>query len=312
VELAAAIDKPADNIRGMFFDWTITGNWSWQGLVFSHGGNMLNAGESRVAFNEEPGQNAIAVLRKFVDAGRMGDIRPEVMFQNFFAGRMGISMQSTAQLGRYNREIGGRFPLKCARYPLSAARPRLPAGGNVAMVFTKNAAKQDAAWKFIKFACGPEGATMMVKATGYMPATSIPVTREDMLKGFYEQNPNHLVSIGQQDVITTITCKPLSTNPSRRRRHWRRWRRMWKHCCRNEPNHGAPAREVMGHETHPSHRYPPRRPRPPVVWPRPARAARRGHRRHQSPSRRCGTGDRDRRPHALGRACRLSQRPRRV
>ena len=149
VELAAAIDKPADNIRGMFFDWTITGNWSWQGLVFSHGGNMLNADESRVAFNEEPGQNAIAALRKFVDAGRMGDIRPEVMFQNFFAGRMGISMQSTAQLGRYNREIGGRFPLKCARYPLSAARPRLPAGGNVAMVFTKNAAKQDAAWKFI-------------------------------------------------------------------------------------------------------------------------------------------------------------------
>src|SRR5215813_7686010 len=149
VELAAAIDKPADNIRGMFFDWTITGNWSWQGLVFSHGGNMLNADESRVAFNEEPGQNAIAVLRKFVDAGRMGDIRPEVMFQDFFAGRMGISMQSTAQLGRYNREIGGRFPLKCARYPLSAARPRLPAGGNVAMVFTKNAAKQDAAWKFI-------------------------------------------------------------------------------------------------------------------------------------------------------------------
>jgi len=84
VELAAAIDKPADNIRGMFFDWTITGNWSWQGLVFSHGGNMLNAGESRVAFNEEPGQNAIAVLRKFVDAGRMGGEFVSRVFQQLF------------------------------------------------------------------------------------------------------------------------------------------------------------------------------------------------------------------------------------
>src|SRR5262245_27441477 len=202
VKLAAAIDKPADNVRGMFFDWTITGNWSWQGLVFSHGGSMLNADESKVAFVGEPGQTAIAVLRKFVDEGKMGDIRPEVMFQDFFAGRMGISMQSTAQLGRYNREIGGRFPLKCARYPLSADHARLPAGGNVGMIFAKDPAKQKAAWEFIKFACGPKGATMMVKATGYMPATSIPATRDDMLKGFYEQNPNHLISIGQQDVIT--------------------------------------------------------------------------------------------------------------
>jgi multiple sugar transport system substrate-binding protein len=70
------------------------------------------------------------------------------------------------------------------------------------MMFTKDAAKQKAAWEFIKFACGPTGATMMVNATGYMPATTIPATRDDMLAKFYRENPNHLVSIKQQDVIT--------------------------------------------------------------------------------------------------------------
>ena len=40
---------------GMFFDWTITGNWSWQGLVLSHGGTMLNPTETKVAFTDEPG-----------------------------------------------------------------------------------------------------------------------------------------------------------------------------------------------------------------------------------------------------------------
>jgi multiple sugar transport system substrate-binding protein len=193
---------PAKNRNGMFFDWTITGNWSWQGLVFSHGGTMLNADESKVAFGEAPGQQALRTLRRFVDEGKMPDIRPETMFQDFFAGRMGLSMQSTAQLGRYNREISGRFPLKCVRYPLSAASARLPAGGNVAMMFTKDAAKQKAAWDFIKFACGPVGATMMVKATGYMPATTLPAQRKEMLADFYATNPNHLVSIQQQDVIT--------------------------------------------------------------------------------------------------------------
>ncbi len=202
IKLAAAMHDPAKNRNGMFFDWTITGNWSWQGLVFSHGGSMLSADESKVAFSEQPGQRAIGVLRRFVDDGKMPDIRPETMFQDFFAGRMGISMQSTAQLGRYNREIGGRFPLACARYPLSAPNARLPAGGNVAMMFTKDAAKQKAAWEFIKFACGPVGGTMMVKATGYMPASTIPATRKDMLADFYAANPNHLISIRQQDVIT--------------------------------------------------------------------------------------------------------------
>jgi multiple sugar transport system substrate-binding protein len=155
-----------------------------------------------VAFGDNPGQQALRVLRRFVDDGRMPDIRPETMFQDFFAGRMGLSMQSTAQLGRYNREIGGRFPLACARYPLSASGARLPAGGNVAMMFTKDAARQKAAWEFIKFACGPVGATMMVRATGYMPATTVPAQRKDMLVDFYAQNPNHLISIRQQDAIT--------------------------------------------------------------------------------------------------------------
>jgi len=202
IKLAAAISDPAKNRHGLFFDWTITGNWSWQGLVFSHGGSMLNADESRVAFGEAPGQQAMRVLRRMVDEGRMPDIRPDTMFQDFFAGRMGISMQSTAQLGRYNREIGGRFALQCARYPVTAANGRLPAGGNVAMMFTKDAAKQKAAWDFIKFACGPVGGTMMVKATGYMPATTVPAQRKDMLADFYATNPNHLISIRQQDVIT--------------------------------------------------------------------------------------------------------------
>lgn len=202
VKLAAAIHDPARNRNGLFFDWTITGNWAWQGLVLSHGGSMLNADESRVAFNEAPGQQAMRVLRRLVDDGRMPDIRPDTMFQDFFAGRMGISMQSTAQLARYNREIGGRFPLACARYPLSAPGARLPAGGNVAMMFAKDGARQKAAWDFIKFATGPVGGTMMVKATGYMPGTTLPAQRKDLLADFYAANPNHLVSIRQQDVIT--------------------------------------------------------------------------------------------------------------
>ncbi|WP_368417242.1 extracellular solute-binding protein [Falsiroseomonas sp.] len=200
--LARAIHGSAENVTGMFFDWTITGNWSWQGLVFSHGGTMLNADETRVTFNEEPGKRGMRALRRMVDEGRMPDIRPATMFSDMFAGRMGISMQSTAQLGRYNREIGGRFPLLTGLYPLSAPNARLPAGGNVAMMFARDEQKQQAAWRFIKYATGPVGATMMVNATGYMPATTIPAEREDMLGRFYRENPNHMTTFRQAASIT--------------------------------------------------------------------------------------------------------------
>jgi multiple sugar transport system substrate-binding protein len=202
IKLAAAIHDPAKNINGIFYDWTITGNWGWQALVLSHGGTFLDDSETKVRFTEQPGREGVRVLRRLVDEGKMPDIKPEVMFQDMFSGRMGISMQSTAQLARYNREIAGRFRLVCNRFPLSATNARLPAGGNVAMMFTKDPARQKAAWEFIKFATGPIGATMMVNATGYMPATLVPAEREDMLAKFYRDNPNHMVSIRQQDVIT--------------------------------------------------------------------------------------------------------------
>ncbi len=201
-QLARAIHGSSENVTGMFFDWSITGNWSWQGLVFSHGGTMLNGEETQVAFGGEHGRRAMRTLRSFVDDGRMPDIRSATMFTDMFAGRLGISMQSTAQLGRYNREIGGRFPLLTGRYPLPGPNARIPAGGNVAMIFTRDAQKQVAAWRFIKFATGPVGATMMVNATGYMPASTIPAEREDMLARFYRENPNHLTTFRQADSIT--------------------------------------------------------------------------------------------------------------
>lgn len=202
IKAGAAIDKPSENIRGMFFNWPITGNWSWQGLVFSHGGRMLSEDESKVAFGDEPGEKAILLLRRFVEEARMADLKPETAFADFFAGRLGIMMESTAQLARVTREIGGRFALRTVRYPITAANGRIPAGGKVAMMFTKDQAKQKAAFDYIKFVTGPEGATIMVNNTGYMPSTALPGQREDMLAKFYRENPNWNTTLQQLPVMT--------------------------------------------------------------------------------------------------------------
>jgi multiple sugar transport system substrate-binding protein len=78
----------------------------------------------------------------------------------------------------------------------------VPAGGAVAVLHARDAQRQAVAWRFLKLATGPEGADIMVRHTGYMPPTTVPATREDLLAPFYRDSPNHAVSLGQQPVMT--------------------------------------------------------------------------------------------------------------
>jgi multiple sugar transport system substrate-binding protein len=48
----------------------------------------------------------------------------------------------------------------------------------------------------------------MVNHTGYMPATTIPAEREELLGKFYRDNPNHMTAIRQQDVLTAWYAFP--------------------------------------------------------------------------------------------------------
>jgi multiple sugar transport system substrate-binding protein len=50
------------------------------------------------------------------------------------------------------------------------------------MLFAKDAARQKAAWEYIKFATGPIGATMMVQATGYFPSSRAAADDPKLLK----------------------------------------------------------------------------------------------------------------------------------
>lgn len=202
IALAARMGAASPEARGMFFHWAITGNWSFQALVFSHGGAMMDAAETRVAFADPPGVEGASWLRRFVEEGGMADMRLGAAETEFFGGRIGVFMNSTARLGAFTRSVGGRFPMVCSPFPLSSAEGRVPAGGAVAVLHSRDPRRQEVAWRFLKLATGPEGANIMVRHTGYMPATTVPATREDLLAPFYRESPNHAVSLAQQPVMT--------------------------------------------------------------------------------------------------------------
>jgi multiple sugar transport system substrate-binding protein len=201
IDLARRMHNPAERRTGIFLSWQIVGNWMWQALVSSHGGNQLSDDEKRVAFDQPAGQQALRLLARLVSEANMPDSNYPAASQDFFGGRLGILIDSSAQLGNITRTVGQAFPVRTAPMPRPAGQAaRLPVGGMACLMFARDPARQRAAWRFMTFASGPQGATIMVRNTGYVPLTDVPRNTPDMLGNFYRDNPNHAVTLQQMSI----------------------------------------------------------------------------------------------------------------
>ena len=138
----------------------------------------------------------------------MPNLAHEAARNSFFAGKLGIWTESTSLLRVADDSVGGRFKWRTAVFPIPGPNAKLPTGGMAGMMFATAPDKQRAAWEFLKFATGAEGATIMVKGTGYMPPNSLPADNANMLKPFYATRPNHLTSLKQQPLMTAWYAFP--------------------------------------------------------------------------------------------------------
>lgn len=201
VTLARKIKGLGGDINGVTYVWDITGNWLWQAPVFSQGGSMLNADETKVAFDGPEGQFAMTMIARLVTEGQMPNLSQPEMRAAFAAGKTGIHITSTSDLAKITEMIGGKFALKTYKFPdIKPGVGRLPAGGNLGVITATDPAKQKAAWEVMKFWHGPEGAAIMAKTTGYMPPNK--KANEVHLKDFYIQNPNNYTAVSQLTLLT--------------------------------------------------------------------------------------------------------------
>ncbi|KPF89988.1 sugar ABC transporter substrate-binding protein [Rhodopseudomonas sp. AAP120] len=201
IDLAKKVKALGPDLNGITYAWDITGNWLWQAPVFARGGTMLNADETKVAFDGPEGQFAIKQIARLVTEGGMPNLDQPSMRATFAAGKTGIHITSTSDLNKTTQMIGGKFTLKTIAFP-DVAQPngRLPAGGNVVLITAKDKAKRDAAWEVVKFWTGPKGAAIMAETTGYMPPNK--VANDVYLKDFYAKNPNNYTAVSQLGLLT--------------------------------------------------------------------------------------------------------------
>ncbi|WP_149535588.1 ABC transporter substrate-binding protein [Siccirubricoccus phaeus] len=187
--LSGRIAALGEGISGMHFRWA-GDDWMFSALLYGYGGRMLTEDEKDIAFNGPEGQAAMRLLDRMVKEGKMQPLTVDAALQAFYAGKLGIFSGTTAYIGSMLRSIGPGVELRTTKMPvIDAEKGRLPTGGNAAVMLTKDPARQEAAWKFIAFAAGPRGQSIMTQGTGYVPSNTLAPTDERYLGAFYRENP---------------------------------------------------------------------------------------------------------------------------
>ncbi|QRM32590.1 ABC transporter substrate-binding protein [Microvirga sp. VF16] len=196
VDLAKRIKAQNPEAMGGYFDYASSGAFTFQAIIRGLGGEMMKPDNKTIAFNGPEGLHAMKLLKQFVTGGGMRDMSRDQAYQAFGAGTIGVMPAASSNLSQFEKLSGGRFQVLVGPWPI-AANGKLPTGGRTAVIFTRDPAKQAAAWDYLKFVTGPEGQTMMVKFTGSLPNNEKAIKDPALLGKFYQENPNQFATTQQ-------------------------------------------------------------------------------------------------------------------
>ena len=208
-DLAAKIKALGSDIEGIHLTRN-PGNWYLQTLVQTHGGKLISGDESAIGFNDEIGLASLRVFDRAVKDGGMLDTTRSAARQNFAAGKQGITWNSTAQIVRTIKNVDGRFAFRTAPLPtpVGPEKALIAAGGNVGAILTKDPAKRQAAWDYLKLATSAWGGEVVVKNSGYMAPNQLLADDPAYLGDFYKENPNFATALEQLPMVTPFYAYP--------------------------------------------------------------------------------------------------------
>ena len=190
VQKAAKQIKEKTGIMG-FFMQEYADNWAQQALIESNGGKMLKKenGKTKAAFDSPEAADAYQLLADMVKDGSGLHATNEEGFQAYLSGKLGMVCTTIGK--RANFEKSAKFKVMVAPFPVFDGKQlQVPAGGNVLMVFSKDDAKQKAAWEFIKYLESPAALAKWSTGTGYLPPRKDVEQDPNGFKKMIEENKN--------------------------------------------------------------------------------------------------------------------------
>ena len=200
-QYAQIIKEKTSNVG--FFMQEYADNWAQQALIESNGGKMLAKKDNKTvaAFDSPEAAQAYQVIADMVKAGTGLHASNDEAFQAFLSGKVGMVCTTIGK--RENFEKSAKFTVMSTLFPTFENKPRkVPAGGNMLMIFSKDPEKQKAAWRFVKFLESPSALALWTKGTGYLPPRKGVTEDPNGLKDFVAENKNMQSAMSQMpDVV---------------------------------------------------------------------------------------------------------------
>lgn len=192
-----------------FFMQEFADNWAQQAIIESNGGQILAKKDGRTiaGFDSPEASEAYQVLANMVKSGSGLHATNEEGFQAFLSGKLGMVCTTIGK--RDNFEKSAKFTVMATPFPSFEGKARkLPAGGNMLMIFSKDADKQKAAWRFVKFLESPGALATWSKGTGYLPPRKGVIEDPQGLKDFAEKNKNMQVAMSTMPEVVKWASFP--------------------------------------------------------------------------------------------------------
>lgn len=179
---------------------TVTGgDWCMQGIIKSNGGKILGADHKTIEFGGDDAVGAIEKMRQLNDKGLLQNLDATSMYGAFASGKSLIQVQTSALQSAFMAGAkSGGWELKNTTLPAFGDKPVAPTNsGSALFIFSKDPAKQAAAWEFIRFMTSPTAYEQISTKIGYLPLRDTMTQGDGPLADWAKSNPLVAPNIAQ-------------------------------------------------------------------------------------------------------------------
>lgn len=182
---AAGYEGVQVTATGDGYDWLI------QAMIYSNGGDVMNADHTEVTFNDPNTVGAIQTWQDLVKSGAHTNYTDTEAQEAFLAGNQGMLVTTAGyESGLISAAESGGWELRAVEFPSFGEKEAIPTNsGSGLCIMSSDPEKQKAAWEFIKYVTSAEGYTTITSMMGYLPLRPAIVDDEKYLKSWAEENP---------------------------------------------------------------------------------------------------------------------------
>lgn len=176
-------------------------DWLIQAMIYSNGGDVLDADTKTILFGEAGAVGAISMWQDLVKSGAAANYTDTEAQEAFMAGNQGMLVTTAAlESGLIAAAEAAGFELRAAAFPAFEGKEAVPVNsGSGLCVMSQDEEKAKAAWEFIKYVTSAEGYTIITSEMGYLPLRTAIVDDDQYLKGWTQEHPFVRTNLQQLD-----------------------------------------------------------------------------------------------------------------